>query len=326
MEAKFKLFRSLVPTMSLLCLWGPLWAAPDENSPVCVIISGLGGITEHEENFLAWSESLETIFGDLGAQVQRFDGRSQRRQEILAAFDSIAADRQAAGDVWIFLVGHANYSRKQYKFNIKGPDLTDKDLKSFLDRLGNRRSFLVASTGSSGVLVEELGGERRVILAATRTARERYPPLFLSFFLESAAAAETDTDKDGRVSLLEAYLFSRKKVTDWFQDKGRIQTEHAVLDDGGAVRLGSSKDEDPPSPVGMLSSAAHLSSPPEKAYESLEARGLAQDRIALEREIEALKFRKSELPEADYYQELEALLLRLARINQRISELEGGTR
>ena len=64
----------------------------------------------------------------------------------------------------------------------------------------------------------------------------------------------------------------------------------------------------------MLAAAAYFSSPPQKAYRTAEApRELSKKRQGIEREIEALKFRKQKMPVQDYYQELEKLLVGLAR-------------
>ena len=317
-----------------LCLTLWLAAAAWSSSPlradtVCIIIHGLGGLAEYEENFVKWSEGLEKAFQDrAAANVYRLDGRSLRRGDILATLRDATASLQPDSEVWLFLVGHANVNQSQYKFNIKGPDLTGDDLEEFLDGLAESRVYLVAATSSSGGLAEHLGAPKRVVITATRSAFERYPPLFLSFLLESIESAEADTDKDGKISLLESYLFSRNKVAQWFTDRGRIQVEHPLLDDQAKVRLGEKKkggqDQQPePSGVGLLASAAYLSTPPEKAYRTLQARQLAQQRTGLEREIASLKFQKAELPQEEYYKKLEVLLIRLAQLNERISQLEG---
>ena len=278
------------------------WADAGET---CVIITGLGGMPEYEENFEKWGTSIEAICRDeIKATVHRLDGREQRRTDILSVFETATAAQTRT--LWLFLVGHATFDGRDYKFNIKGPDLTGSDLVDFLDNLGSVRVRAVLGTNSSGGLAKELSGPNRVIIAATRSERERLPPLFLSFFVEGAAAAEADVNKDGNVSLQEVFTFSEQKVAVWYEDRERLQTEHPVLDDSS-----------------QQASLAYLSSPPEQAYRSLEARNLAPKRQELERSIEDLKLRKAELPTADYYQELERLLVELAALNEQIRQLEG---
>ena len=280
---------------------------------------------EYEEKFTDWGNKVEEIFRvGLKGTVRHLDGRKEKRGDILGVFRELSASLTPEAELWVFLIGHGNYDGRHYKFNIAGPDLTDQDLRTFLDAVGEARTFLIAATGASGILASELSGKNRVIVTATKSPFQRQPPLFLSFFLEAATSAEADTDKNGKVSLLEAYLFSQKKVASWFTEKGRIQTEHSLLDDRSQMRLGNKKgaSQSFQSGEGFLASTAYLSTPPQKAYRSLEARQLARKRVRIEREIEDLKNRKKDLLEAKYYEELQQLLVKLAILDEQIRELE----
>ncbi|GAB4110690.1 MAG: hypothetical protein Kow001_11700 [Acidobacteriota bacterium] len=285
----------------------PALAADNGTTPACLVISGLGGVPEWEENFEKWADTAAGICRDqLKAAVFRLDGRTQVKAQILQTVTEAAT--AGNGDLWIFLVGHGTWDGREYRFNIKGPDLTTADLAEALDRLGDRRILVVAATSAAGGLLQRLGGPHRVILAATRE-RERHPPLFLSFFLEGLTSAEADRNKDRRVSLQEVFDFCELKVAAWYEEQGRIRTEHAGLNDAGGT--------------GRLAPVTFLSAPPEQAYRSLEARELAPTRSRLEREIEDLKLRKTEMPADAYYRELERLLVELAELNERIRTLEG---
>ncbi len=299
------------PFIGLVCLLllsvAPATAADDEATPACLVVSGLGGVPEWEENFEKWADTAAGICREqLKAAVFRLDGRTRVKAEVLQALAEAAT--AGNGDLWVFLVGHGTWDGRQYRFNIKGPDLTTADLAGAFDRLGDRRILLVAGTSASGELLQRLGGPHRVILAATRE-RERHPPLFLSFFLEGLTSAEADRNKDRRVSLQEVFDFCELKVAAWYEEQGRIRTEHAALNDAGGT--------------GRLAPVTYLSTPPEQAYRSLEARELAPTRSRLERAIEDLKLRKTEMPAEAYYRELEGLLVELAELNERIRTLEG---
>ena len=324
--ALFRRGRRAPRVVVLLILWSAVVPASGlGNGPgAAIVINGLGGLPEFEENFVDWATRLSLIFSDkFGEAVYYVDGRTQRKEEILKTFDRVASE--GGDEIWLLLVGHGNHDGKSFRFHIKGPDLTSQEIESFLDLLGSRKVFVVAGTSASGVLVSELAGENRVIVTATRNGTERQPPLFLSFFLEAAASPDADRDKNGRVSLLEGFLYSRTEVQKWFLAQGLLQTEHALLDDQGEIQLGSeeeTKSEPTHTGEGMLAAAAYFSSPPEKAYRSAEAHELSKKRQGIEREIEALKFRKQKMPVQDYYQELEKLLVGLAQITERIAQLE----
>lgn len=316
----------ILSLLSTLALFSSLAATQATGNRVCLVVTGLGGLPQYEENFLNWGNDTQTIFEDrLGSKVYYLDGRVQKKADILNVFNEISSSG-ALDELWFFVIGHASYDNLQYKFNISGPDLTDTEIKDFLDSLGDTRVFLIAATSASGVLTSKLTQENRVIITATKNQNEKQPPLFMSFFLEAIDSATADIDKNGRVSLLEAYLFSHHKIATWFKDKGRIQTEHALLEDNGQVRLGDKDDtlleKNPGIAATLLASMAYLSPPLGPIYTSQHAQELALERVRIEREIEDLKFRKTQLSESSYYRLLEELLIKLATLNQRMKEAE----
>ncbi len=316
----------IVLPLLLLCICQPVEGAQLQR--VSLIIRGLAGMPEYEESFSGWTSKLELM---LSAQADHrvvvLDGSTQKREEILGTVSEVLSLLPSEGDLWVFLVGHGSYDGRDFKFNISGPDITGDDLAKILDRGEKGRTFLIAGTSASGILIPKLRGENRVIVTATKNQFERQPPLFLSFLVEAGTTPEADRDKNGKVSLLEAFLFSRRKVKDWFQEKGRIQTEHALLDDSSRIRLGEDKQDvtdQVRTGTGLLAGVAYLSSPQEELLASPDARALVRRRSQLEREIDDLKLNKQEFPEDVYYERLQVLLLELADVGERIDALEGG--
>ncbi len=289
------------------------------SSRVSVIINGLGGTPKYEEDFLGWTDRLEEIFSSRsGLQVHRIRGERQGRLEILQLFARIASSGSAPDQLWLFLVGHASHDGLHYRFHIRGPDLTDGDLREWLETNPAKRVFVVAATSASGLLADRLKGQNRVIVTATRNERERQPPVFFSFFLEALETEETDTDKDGRLSLLETFFWARQKVAGWYAKNQRLQTEHPLLDDEGTTRL-QGKDQAESSV--LLASTAYLFEPAAETVSSPRARQQAKKKMALELQIQNLKRNKENLSEADYFHKLEELLLELARLSQELDRV-----
>ena len=268
---------------------------------------------EYGANFAAWATRLEEAFQGGTSRVLRIDGSIRTREEILRTAREEVGKLSPDGEWWLILVGHGNYDGRRYKFNIKGPDLTDQDLARLLEELDGPRAVVVAGTSSAGVLVPALRGPNRVVVAATRE-RERQPPLFPRFFAEAPASQEADRDKNDRVSLLEAFLFSRRKVSDWFEEAGRIQTEHAILDDSARFQLAKGDDdsrEEVRQGTGLLAAVCYLD--PASGPASLpEERSRAETRTRIQQQIDELKLRKGEFKEEEYYRRLEALMVELA--------------
>ena len=280
---------------------------------ISFIVTGLAGMPEYGTNFAEWSARLEEAFRGDSARALRIDGSVHTREEILRTAREETGKLSPGGEWWLILIGHGNYDGRRYKFNIKGPDLTDQDLGQLLEGLEGSRAVVVVGTSSAGALVPVLRGANRVVVAATRE-RERQPPLFPRFFSEAAAAQEADRDKNNRVSLLEAFLYSRRKVSDWFEEAGRIQTEHAILDDSGRFQLTKGDDEsraEVRQGTGLLAAVSYLN--PASGPDALpEEQGRAETRIRIQEQIDALKLRRGEFTEEEYYRRLEALLVELA--------------
>jgi hypothetical protein len=256
------------------------------------------------------------------------DARSSR-EGVEQAFAAVA-ERSRAGDlVLVVLIGHGSHRSGEARFNLPGPDMTPADFGRLLDRLPGRRVALVNTASASGGWVAELAAEGRVIATATRSGMERNQTTFGRFFVDALTGDGADTDKDGRVSLLEAFDYARREVARFYESEGRLQTEHALLDDDGD---GEGSDEpEPGSGDGGLARLAFLApatgaGSAEAALEAgddPELAALLAERAAIEARLERLKARRDATPAADYDAELEELLVDLALKSEAIRQAAG---
>jgi hypothetical protein len=222
----------------------------------------------------------------------------------------------------IVLFGHGTFDGKTAKFNLPGPDMTPAEFAPLLARLRSTRVVMVNTASASGPFVETLSGPGRVVLAATRTGAEKYATLFGGPFVDAFSTDDADTDRNGRVSVLEAFTFARTQVAAAYQREGLLQTEHAVLDDNGD-REGS-MEPGPQAKDGQSAAVVSLGSMRAQAAPATEAlRALYAERDALERRIESLKLLKSGMDPDKYASELEKLATDLALKSRQIREAEG---
>ena len=139
------------------------------------------------------------------------------------------------------------------------------------------------------------------------------------FFIDAFQNNAADSDKNGRVSMMEAFAYASRKVEEYYEREGNLQTEHPVLDDNG-----DGQAQNKPSPEngeGLLARITFLDSgvaADARANLTAEQQKLASEARGLEAQIDALKYAKGEMPESEYEQKLEALLLRLAQINAKL--------
>ena len=176
-------------------------------------------------------------------------------------------------------------------------------------------------SSSSAPFLSKLSATNRVIIAATRSGHEQNFARFGQYFAEALTNPEADLDKDGQVSLLEAFLMASRQAAEFYKLQGRLITEHALLDDNGDG-LGTpaewfrglraiKKPKENAELDGLLAQQFHLIRNQAEQQFTAEARAR---RDALERAILLHREKKGQMSEDDYYRELEKSLLELAHL------------
>jgi hypothetical protein len=168
---------------------------------------------------------------------------------------------------------------------------------------------------ASGEFIKPLSGADRIVITATRSGNEQNATRFAEHFIAALNNPEADADKNGRVSVLEAFSYAGKLTNDSYDQAGKIVTEHALLDDNGDG-AGHPKAE---AGDGVLAKTTYFDSlPQQRAGGDAELAKLFTDRIRLEGEVEQLKARKDQMKAEDYEAALEKLLIDLAKVSQSI--------
>jgi hypothetical protein len=237
---------------------------------------------------------------------------------------AIAGQRGATtAELWLVLIGHGTFDGRTARFNLRGPDVSAEDLSTWLTGV-ERPLAIINGASSSGPFLPPLSGPNRVIVTATRSGSEHNFARFGDHLSRAIADPQADLDKDGQTSLLEAYLVASRGVADFYAQASRLATEHPLLDDNGdrlgtppewfrgvratkAPQAGQQVDGRRAQQWRLVANAAeqHLSSE------------LRKQRDDLELAIFALRDREAELPEDEYYRQLEALALEMAALDER---------
>lgn len=292
-----------------------------------VVVVGLAGDPEHGELFKKWATSLAgTATGTLNVpkeNVTLLADAAATRDGVAKALGEVAGKAGEQDTVVIVLFGHGTFAAKVAKFNLTGPDMTPQDFAPLLTKMKSKRVVLANTTSASGPFVEALSGPGRVIVAATRTGGEMFAPLFGGPFVEAFSTEGADADRDGKVSILEAFDHAKRSVAASYQREGLMATEHAVLDDNGdkegSLEPGRQAKDGQSAAVLAIGSMRRQAAP---ANEKL--RALYAERDALERRLESLKLLKSGMDAAKYAAELEKLATDLALKTREIRAAEGG--
>ena len=295
-----------------------------------LIASGIGGDETYSQQFTR--HALQLRDAALAAGVARehivwldatphaeADGRSDKTA-IEAAIAAIGARAGADDRVFIVLIGHGNARGDGAVFNLPGPDIEAAEFDAALAALPTQTLTLVNTASSSGPFIAALAGPNRIVISATASAREYHAPRFGEHFVAAFTDAIADRDKDERVSMLEAFDYARREVRREFEADKRILTEHALLDDNGDGDGSGTPGE--AGADGALARRVHLQPPPRAADLPPPLAAKFARKRELETGIDALKRRRDDLPAADYYAELERLLIELALLAREIRAAE----
>jgi len=231
-------------------------------------------------------------------------GRSTR-ENIGQAFTRLSR-RVAPGDVvFVFLVGHGSGEGPTSKVNLPGPDATASEYAAWIRGFSAQQVVFVNAASGSGDFVPVLAGPGRVIVTATRSAVERNASVFGQHFAEAIGSDNADADKNGRLSVMEAFRYARSAVATSYETTNRMLTEHAVVSD--SVRAATI----------TFGTTATVASPRIAA--------LIAERQALESQVAALRARKRTMTAAEYDTALETLLLAIAEKTQAIKAAGGAS-
>ena len=214
----------------------------------------------------------------------------------------------------VILVGHGTFDGETAKFNLVGPDLTALEWKALLDGIP-ARLVLVNTTESSYPFLEELSQRGRVIITATDSVAQRFATVFPEHFVRAISDLSSDFDKNGRVSVWEAFAAASSGVKLYYEHRGQLSTERPVLDDNGD-KVG--REAQAPGPDGTLARTTYLDAEPGTITADVALAGLQRRRAALEVQLEELKAKKESLTSEEYEAQLERILVELARVSRQI--------
>jgi hypothetical protein len=212
------------------------------------------------------------------------------------------------------LIGHGTFDNREVKFNLRGPDVTARQLAAWCQPIKRELIFIDGGSSSAGFL-QPLAGKNRIIITGTKSADEIYYTRFGEFFAPSIAGdLAADMDQDKQVSILEAFRHASKLASEFYEKEERISTEHALIEDNGdgvgtrsEVLSKESKDIKDGARAGQV--ALVLSEEEMKLTDAQRSK-----RDELERKLEALKAKRAEMEEVVYYREIEVLLRELAAV------------
>jgi hypothetical protein len=289
-----------------------------------LIVAGASGGPEYVAQYERWTSDLSTslienlkfdpalvtVLSDASRPSSASSAANVRR-----AIASTASRMTRDDLLLIVLIGHGTFDGTDAKFNLVGRDLESTEWSDLLRQLPGRL-VIVNTAAASFPFLERLAGPRRIVVTATDTAAQRFDTIFPEYFIQSIADVAADLDKNGRISVWEAFAAASASVRRHYQQRGQLSTERALLDDNGD---GVGNEFSSPRDDGSLASRTYLDeSLPGAAPTDEVMLKLLQRKAMLEAEVDDLKIRRAFLSAAEYAREFERIMIDLAQVSHDI--------
>lgn len=272
-----------------------------------LVITGIGGNAEYEEQFLAQGEvvveALRSI-GETDADFVLLQGEDATREAVLEQIKTIA-QKQANG-FYLILIGHGTIDSESWRFNLPGDDLSTNDLVAALTDIESTDQLVIVATSASGAVLDILSQPGRHVVTATKSGGELNAVRFPEYLAEAMATAVADIDRNEILTLAEVFRYANESTQTYYEDQKLLASEHARIAGEQPDRLALAR-------LGSLKSA---NDDPVVAT-------LLDDRLVLEDAFLAIKQSKSTMAITDYYAELESVLIKIALLQQEIDAATG---
>lgn len=295
-----------------------------QRSPKQTVITVTGAVGEETfaKPFRTWTEQWREAAeqGDAEYHAIGLAESDASDRELLEKRLRQAAEQDTTEPLWLVMIGHGTFDGRTAKFNLRGRDVSAQELVGWVQD-AKRPLVIVNGASSSGPFINRLSGTNRVVVTATKSGFESNYARFAGEMSTAILSGGADLNKDGQTSLLEAFLTASTRVAQFYEQEGRLATEHALLDDNGD-KLGT--------PATFFRGARAIKSAKEGAevdgcralqivlIRSEQEQSLSseqrQQRDQLETQIAQLRDRKTTMDEAEYYRQLEALLTQLGEV------------
>ncbi len=314
MRTRLRTRRIPMRTLATLCGLLAVVAGPAQAQRTHVLfVSGLSGAPQFKTQFTQAANTLREVartrwgVSDSSLLVLTEDSssttRRSTRENVADAFLRLSRRVQPGDVLLVLLAGHGSGEGPGSKVNLPGPDATASEYAAWLQPFAAQQVVFINTATGSGDFVPVLTAPGRVVITATKSAFEKNESEFLRHFVRGLEGGDADADKDGRLSVLEAFRFARREVQQSYERGKRLLTEHALVSDSliaGRITFGQRATAADPRIAQLMA-----------------------ERQALESQVAALRGRKASMEAAAYEAELERLLLAIAEKSAAIKAAGG---
>jgi hypothetical protein len=323
--------RGVLRVLGVLGVLGALGGPAVAADRYALIVTGANGEDAYGPQYAAWRQAatvalVEKLDFDATHVYTLFDGGDAGHVSTAAvvrrALDAIKVRMTSDDLLLVLLIGHGSFDGADAKFNLVGPDLSSSEWAALLKPVPGTLIVVDASAASFPFL-EHLAAPRRIVITATDSVGQRFDTVFPEYFIKALTDPEADIDKNGRVSIWEAFSAASVGVRRYFSERGQLATERALLDDNGD---GVGREAGGAGTDGAASAHVYLDPdvPGAPATDDVMIT-LLQRRASVQTDLDELKERRQLLTPAEYQAEFERLMIAMARVSRDIRARQKGT-
>ena len=321
-----RLLLSLFLAAAAIAVPAPAFA---DGARFAVIVEGASGDPQYATLHRGWVDSLADVlrkqFNITGPALSVLtetpkDGELRSTAEsVKGVFARLAKETKKDDLVFVMLIGHGTADATAAKFNLIGPDLTAEDWNGLLKPIQARIAF-VNSTGSSFPFLAGLAGPNRIVITATSTMGQKYDTVFADAFIKAMTASEADADKNGRISLMEAFNHASRLVALHYEQAQKLSIERASIDDTGD---GKGRDASTQGDDGNVAAFTYLAVSTIPTVSDPAVQELYVRQQALTEQVDDLRRRKASMSADEFDREFEKLIVDLALVSRDIRRKTG---
>jgi hypothetical protein len=238
-----------VPCMVILALllsYGICTGAVAGRGPTVLIVSGISkDPNDQATKTKAVSDLRDYLLKHMNVEPQRLViltadkpavasalSLQSTASEVSRIMDSLTSAVRPEDRFIFYYLGQANAIGGELRFNLPGPDMTQKELAERLNAIRAGALLVVLDCPCAALAAKALTGPNRIIVcasAATQPLGTRFSP----HFVHALTQPQTDANNDGRVSLLEAFTATAREIEQWYRQREILPTETPCLEDDG---------------------------------------------------------------------------------------------
>ena len=250
-----------------------------------------------------------------GADEQRATAEVTR-----AVLAKLATALKPADQLFIMFIGHGGGEGDRREVQPGGARPERGGMERAPEAGRRRASRSWTPTSASFPYLAGLAAPGRVVITATNSFAQRFHTEFPEGFIQAFGTDAADADKNGRISLLEAFTYASRLVAQHYEQSGTMATEKAVLDD-----TGDGKGAMPPAraPTGRSPASRIWTRRRWRRSSNPEVQQLLQRQQALTEQVDELRRRQPTMPPAEFDREFERLIIDLATVSREVRRRSG---